>query len=519
MACCCQNILLRICRRFKLWGDVKIGLRKPRQQSPNPVEVSAVAVRGFVRIEKNLSTMGFFTPSKSRSQGEIREKVIRVKREVGGKMVVAEATIIPSVTFGLPTTADQDKYLAFQKIVNDRRMQQGGVISNPVRFSSSELLSILGLGQAGKNYSEVHEWLERMAATTIRSQGVVFLAKRKVFARDIFHVFDRVVIMGGELPDGQVADANYVWLSSWQLENINQNYLLPVDFETYRGLRNNIAKALVPLLQLWLYASRANGVFEKRYDDLCELLALRPQKYASDIQKQLRPSLDELQSKGFLASWSLEPTNDGRGYKITASHGAKFFADQRTRTTAPSKEIGEDVSESLIEALIKRSVLEPQAKKLLRSLPPEQPVLDQIEYVDSIVARGHIDNPPGLYVSMLKNNIPVPDTFETSTRRRSREAREQDMFERQLVEWEQSFRYDDYVREEVDRHIVESLGAEEFKTLVEAKLPECRKKYPHVPNSTLMEIAEASARLDVRQSLALMPFDEFTRGAAQSRLF
>jgi hypothetical protein len=143
-------------------------------------EVATLAVRDFVRVEKNLSTMGFFTPSKSRSQGELREKVIRFRRDVGGKTIVAEATIIPSVPLGLPTTADQDKYLAFQKIVNDRRMQQGGVVTNPVRFTSSDLLAILGVGQAGKNYSEVYEWLERLAATTIRSQGVVFLASSQI---------------------------------------------------------------------------------------------------------------------------------------------------------------------------------------------------------------------------------------------------------------------------------------------------------------------------------------------------
>jgi hypothetical protein len=65
-----------------------------------------------------------------------------------------------------------------------------------------------------------------------------------------------------------VADKNYVWLSTWQLENINSNYLLPIDLDTYRKLRNQIAKILVPLLQVWLYASRAEGRFEKRYPEL-----------------------------------------------------------------------------------------------------------------------------------------------------------------------------------------------------------------------------------------------------------
>lgn len=502
----------------KLIGKVGKAVRhnKPKPDAVN-TDVTAVAVRDFVRVEKNLSTIGFFTPSKSRAQGELREKVIRFKRDVSGKTIVAEATIIPSVRLGLPTTADQDKYLAFQKIVNDRRAQQDGEITNPVRFTSSELLSILGVGQAGKNYGEVYEWLERMAATTIKSQGVVFLARRKLYARDIFHVFDRAVIMGGELPDGGIADCNYVWLSSWQLENINQNYLLPVDFETYRGLRNNIAKALVPLLQLWLYASRANGVFEKRYDDLCELLSLRPQRYLSDIQKQLGPSLDELQSKGFIASWTLDVTNDGRAYKVTACHGPKFFADQRAQlgSTRPT-EI--DESPALVEQLVRRNVVESQAKKLLRSLPLSQPIEDQIEYIDSIITKGRIDNPPGFYVAMLKNNIPVPDTFETSTGRRLRQVREQERMEQQAREWEQQQRYDEYVRTEVDRHVLEALSDGRFEALVKAKLPGCRKMYPNLPQPTLIEVAQSMVRREIRATLPLLSFKEFLAGGTQAKL-
>jgi hypothetical protein len=44
-----------------------------------------------------------------------------------------------------------------------------------------------------------------------------------VYQRDIFHVFDRVVLVGQEMPDGLKAQRNYVFLSQWQLENINAN--------------------------------------------------------------------------------------------------------------------------------------------------------------------------------------------------------------------------------------------------------------------------------------------------------
>ena len=59
-------------------------------------EVATLAVRDFVRVEKNLSTMGFFTPSKSRSQGELREKVIRFRRDVGGKTIDRKSTRLNS---------------------------------------------------------------------------------------------------------------------------------------------------------------------------------------------------------------------------------------------------------------------------------------------------------------------------------------------------------------------------------------------------------------------------------------
>ena len=146
------------------------------------------------------------------------------------------------------------------------------------------MLTVLGIKDAGNNYQDIHDWLQRMTLTGISSKGVVYLAKRKAWASDTFHVFDRVVALGMQMPDGTVADRNYVWLSDWQLENINGNYLLPVDFDAYRKLRNHIAKVLVPLLQLWLYASRAEGRFEKKYGDLCEILNITCHKHTSLIK-------------------------------------------------------------------------------------------------------------------------------------------------------------------------------------------------------------------------------------------
>src|ERR1041385_3807339 len=185
--------------------------------------------------------------------------------------------------------------------------------------------------KSGKNYKDVSEWLDVMSSTTIISDGAVYVAGKKRFARDRFRVFDRAVSVGKEMDDGSIADANYVWLSAWQLENINHGFLFPIDMETYQQLRNHIAKSLVPLLQVWLFATHKIGSFEKRYDELCEILALQTYKAPSQIVRQLKPSLDELTAHEYLASWRIEKTADRRAYKVVFLHGPKFHRDQRRR--------------------------------------------------------------------------------------------------------------------------------------------------------------------------------------------
>jgi hypothetical protein len=269
-----------------------------------------------VRVEKNLNTIGFFTPSSKKLVG-LSVKTIKIKiRSSTGQRVDARATIFPVAEFGLPTTADQDKYFAFQKLV-ERMRGQDGKIRNPVQFSSGEMLSILGMTQGGKNYQEISVWLRRMTFTGIESEGVVFLAGKKKYARDMFHVFHRAVAMGEVLEDGTLAQENYVWLSDWQLDNLNNRHTLPVNYDVYRKLQLHIGKALLPLLQMWFYASREQYC-EKRYTQLCSLLGIQQYQAVSRIRQQLAPSLNELRQQEFLSNWEMR--RNGRWHRFQAPH-------------------------------------------------------------------------------------------------------------------------------------------------------------------------------------------------------
>lgn len=288
--------------------------------------------RDFVKFEKNLSAIGFFSAANTHQP---RPKTVTITRNEDGKRFRAVLTISPSMPWGLPTAAHQDKTFAFFKIIQDRQ-KVGEKIENPIAFHSSELLRLLGLRvRTGKNYEDVYQWLDVMTFTGIKSEAGLYLAGQKQYGTDRFHVFARSVSHGRQLDDGTVADRNYVWLSDWMLDNLRHGYLVTVDFDTYKQLKNPIAKVLVPLLQVWLYASEGEGAFTKRYGEFCQQVGLSEYRYLSKIQEKLGPALDELAGHGYLASWQVEKAAEG--YKVTLRPGPKYFED---RTSARDRKPG-----------------------------------------------------------------------------------------------------------------------------------------------------------------------------------
>lgn len=306
------------------------------QQPLAKIEPTSITEPDFVRMEKNIAGFGFFTPSSKRIKNV--PKVIKFSHTIDGNRVEAQVKISGNVEYGMPITADQDKYLAFQKII-ERVKKENGTVMNPVTFQTAELLALLKISKNGNRYKEVEEWLDVMSTTYIKSEGAIWLNGKKKYASDSFVIFQRVRRVGQELDDGSIAEKNYVWLSDWYLENFNAHYLLPIEFETYRKLRNNIAKALIPLLQVWLYASREIGTFEKRYSELCQILNIREYQHKSKIKEKLSPSLNELVVQGYLRDWEVEKTADRRDFKIIFRHGHKFYSDQAALKQVGSRKL------------------------------------------------------------------------------------------------------------------------------------------------------------------------------------
>ena len=507
-----------------------LGMRDsiPKQQSLFGQQSQKIEV---VRVEKNLNTIGFFTPSSKKLVGIPAKKVNIKIRSSTGQRVDAQATIFPSAEFGLPTTADQDKYFAFQKLIE--RLRGGdGLITNPVRFTSAAMLEILGMTQGGKNYQEISIWLRRMTFTGIESEGVVFLAGKKKYARDMFHVFHRSVAVGEVLEDGTVAQENYVWLSDWQLDNLNNRHTLPLNYDVYRTLQLHIGKALLPLLQLWFYASREQYT-EKRYTQLCSLLGIQQYHAVSRIRQQIGPSLDELKRQSFLSNWEIGETADGSDYKLRMWAGNAFVSSADLRQATQAKPLLLPHQNDILKALVEHGVREDKACNLLLNMPDDQLAMDQIEWGDAEIARkagtaAAIQNVPGFLIYILQSNHPVPASFITTRRRRLLEAAHEQAekeralaAQREVERYERKEQYELFLAQNTDAYIATNMPDD----LLKRRLGAMRKKIMQTntlakgwPAQVLDEYSMRLLREELALDLDLPTFDDFCR-QPQSQLF
>jgi len=466
--------------------------------------------RHFIEVEKNLIAIGFFTPSSCRIMTDKR-KITRTVRYLDGKRLEATATIFPSAYYGLPVTADQDKYFALLKIIQDIRRCTGAV-PNPVGFTSAGLLKILGLKKNGKNYADVAEWLKRMTATTINA--TIYFAGKKVWVEDTFHVFDRAVTKGMDLGDGAIADMNYIWLSAWQLDNLIASYQLPIDFDAYCRLRNHISKALVPLLQIWLYSSIGKGKFEKSYSDLCQLLNIRRYEHLSKIKEVLAPSLDELVEAGYISEWLIEPRASADDFKICLAHGPKFFEDRELRGGRP-RPLDAQPDNALLPELVARGVLETVARQMLARIPDDQPVADQLEWADFLLNSappGKFRNPAGFYVYVIRNAVLPPAEFETSRLRRLRKQAETEKDSARLRQLEEENEYAQYCRARVAEALRSAYPPDRLNEKLSRIKLEIRRETPAAGNwlpVRLEELALQRLEAEVARDLPGLAFEDF----------
>lgn len=478
----------------------------------------------LVRVEKSLHSLGFFASTANR---QMSRTVLQIFRRPDGQRVQAKAIIEGIPSLGLPTTADRDKYMAFMKIALDQKDFQGS-LTNPIRFTGAEIIKLLGLRKGGFHYDEINDWCKRMVATTIMSESSIYLSERRQYATDTFHVFDRVVLVGEELADGTRSEVYQVYLSHWQLANLNGGYLLPLDFNAYLSLKRDISKALFGHLSVWFYASRGQAV-EKNYSDLCQLLNVRAYPHISKARAVLEPSLRELTEIEYLCNWELTRNSRGADLKLSLSPGRRLMSlPNFSALINPESRAALDARlPAWVRELTRRGVAERKARQLALDVADGQPVLDQIEYAEHLIqqdqrGKAKIANPAGFIIWAIENNLEVPAEFETSRRRTLLEAQQQDAENERLRTLELLNQYDAYCEDRISAALTAQYPPNALEIALRDEMKRSRRARPEffsrLPQETLREIALARLKAAIRETLNLPSFDAWRNIQAQQCL-
>jgi hypothetical protein len=167
---------------------------------------------------------------------------------------------------------------------------------------------------------------------------------------------------------------------------------------------------------------------------------------------------------------------------------------------------------TFVAQLKKRGVSERQAEILVDGLKPDQNLLEQLEWADWRIASepsGTFRNPPGFYVSVVRDNTPVPDSFESTNRREHRESMtplpDPAEFEEEWL---------DYKSEMVTRYIA-SIPPSDYEAMVDRQQREYVRQYRAAeqwPAETLRQTARNAVAVQLEQELGLPGLEEYAAG-------
>jgi hypothetical protein len=218
------------------------------------------------------------------------------------------------------------------------------------------------------------------------------------------------------------------------LDNINANYVKPVDWSYYRTLSTPIAQRLYELLSVKFYGLLMSGghFLRYRYSTICELLPIARQTYLSDARNILDPAHQKLCDTGFINRWDWQKVDvDGKEKDWLI----KYYPGKRARDEIKRFSLGEQLElelppqkeaeipvgdpevpteESEIAAkLVQRGVTKTTATKIVRDYSVDQ-IHKQIEVFDWLkeTRSQRIDtNAPGFLRKSIEEDYQSPDEY------------------------------------------------------------------------------------------------------------
>ena len=174
----------------------------------------------------------------------------------------------------------------------------------------------------------------------------------------------------------------------------------------------------------------------------------------------------------------------------------------------------------LLTEITRRGIAEKKGRELLANLKPQQEVMDQIEYVDSLVAKdtkGRLENPPGLYVFYIRDNIAQPADFLSTRKQRLQQEAQQEKFVHSRSLAQLKIDYEAYYVAESKRFIREVMSAEEHQKIFDQHHRYNRSLFKHMTDEPLRELTDSTVRAEIQtgRHIQLLSIEEFSGKQSQ----
>ena len=266
----------------------------------------------IIRSEVNFLVLPFFALSRRDTHGRMKTEYQATLRNGEERFEVSwKVWALPEI--GYPGPFDREVHKAIEHLLSEMRPP----LENPIPLGSLyNIAKLMGLRDSGRTYRDIKQAIRRIISTVLESKGAFYQKGRDKRGTDTFHLYDRAIFLGEDLPNGSIADTNYLFLGSWYLESINARYVKPLDYGFYRSLHGHVSSRLYELLGVKFYRTGPHPYIKYRYSNICQLLPVTRHRHFSQAKRKLDPAHQELIHTAFFkdVEWAKIPGESNDWY-------------------------------------------------------------------------------------------------------------------------------------------------------------------------------------------------------------
>ena len=439
----------------------------------------------IIKSEVNLLVFPFFTLERKNKRLKTEYREITKKGDPKKEKVW---NVSANPEYGYPGPFDREVHKSIEQIISEI-LKKAGEIKNPIPFSIYDLCNrMIITASGGKNYRKVRKSLEKIRATTIKSEEAFYHKGKKEWISAVFGLYDGVIFRGEQLEDGSITEINLLYLSDIYLQSLNSRYTKSIDYTYWRSLESKIASRLYEILGVKFYGIRnKKGCFIcYKYDTLCQLLPLTPYRYISQAKRQLNSGNDELKDTGFISKyeWSENGKKDwfisywpGERAKEEMKKGKTKSINNRTGEYLPEPKrevkIFSEEQVDLVNKLLELNVSKVTAENLIKNNDQEL-----IEKWIKAIKYSNASDKAAYIVKAIRENWQFPEEYLKGKREEQQKEEEgkREVIKTKRQEEENKKRQEEIKKAEQIYDSLDPTQQEEIRIETENRIPEFWKE-------------------------------------------